>query len=114
MRIDVFLHDGGDAVLSALHDLSHKLNHMEQHIMAKIDDFITAQTTFNASLDTALTDIGGDIQNLNDQIAALVAAGGTLTSEQQAALDALIASGTALQAKADALNALTPPVVPAP
>ena len=80
--------------------------------MGKLDDFIMQQTAFNATLDTSLTDIGGDIQSLNDKIAALVAVPGTLTPEQVAALDALVVGGNALNAKAEALNALTPPVVP--
>ena len=80
--------------------------------MGKLDDFITQQNAFNATLDTSLIDIGGDIQSLNDKIAALVAAPGTLTPEQVAALDALVVGGDALTAKAQALNDLTPPPVP--
>ena len=80
--------------------------------MATVNDFVTQQTAFNAALNIALTDLGGDIQQLNDKIAALVAAGGALTADQQAALDVLVIDGAALAAKADALNALTPPVVP--
>lgn len=84
---------------------------LEKH-MAAVDDFVAKQTEFNTSLGIALADIGADIQSLNDKIAALVTAGGALTAAQQAALDVLVADGSALAAKADALNALTPPAVP--
>jgi hypothetical protein len=113
ITVDINIHADEDRILAELSSGFDKLFKQGKNIMATLDEFITAQNGFNAALETALTDIGGDIQNLNDQIAALVAAGGTLTPAQQAALDALVVSGTALQAKADALNALTPPVVPA-
>lgn len=104
-----------DGVKTALLELKFLLNQLTiagARTMGTLQDFITQQTDFNAALDTSLTGIAGDIQSLNDKIAALVAAQGTLTPEQQAALDALVAGGAALNAKAEALNALTPPAVP--
>jgi hypothetical protein len=83
---------------------------MERRIMATLDEFITQQTAFNEQLNTALTGITGDIQNLNDQIAVLQGTPGTLTPAQQAAIDALAATGAALATKAAGLDDLTPPV----
>jgi hypothetical protein len=94
--------------------ISQQLFYLEKHIMTTIDEFIAAQTTYNTSVTSALDGISGDITNLNDQIAALIAAQGGLTPEQQVALDALALSGEALAQKAAALDALTPPAVPAP
>jgi hypothetical protein len=116
LKIDVhlYIHADEDRILSELHGLTHLINRRFNDMATTLDNFIAAQTDYNTALDTALTDIAGDIQNLNDQIAVLVAAGGSLTPAQQAAVDALVASGSALQAKADAINALTPPAVPTP
>ena len=88
--------------------------------------FIAQQSTFNsavsAGIDAAvvsLEGLTGDVSNLNSQIAALQNSSGAVTTEDQATIDAAQAAGTALQAKLDAfttsleaLNALTPPVVP--
>ena len=106
-----FFNSDGERINRKLDDISAAVFKLEIH-MANLNDFVTQQTAFNASLNTALTDIGSDIQTLNEMIAALVAAQGALSPEQQAALDALVAEGGVLAAKADALNALTPPAVP--
>jgi hypothetical protein len=83
-------------------------------LMGAFEDFVAAQTAHNTAVSVSLDGISGDINNLNAQIAALQAAAGGLTAEQQTALDALSAAGAALEAKAAALDALTPPVAPAP
>lgn len=112
LDVHVYFHSDSDRKMQAkLNEILNLINHLENH-MAEFQDFVTQQTAFNASLTTALTDIGTDIQSLNDKIAALTTAPGSLTPEQQAALDALIAEGSALATKADALNALTPPTLP--
>lgn len=108
--------------------------------MAKIDDYIAAQQTFNATLGTAVdaltassaatatsvSEIANDVKNLDDQISALVAGGG-LTQAQSDALDKIQADNAAILGKAQSLvtssqatadaaaavDALTPPVVPA-
>ena len=79
--------------------------------MATLDEFIATQGTANAAIDAALTGITGDINLLNERIADLLAAGGalgTLTPAQQSAVDALVLSGETLNAKAQALDDLTP------
>lgn len=88
------------------------ITNMEERIMTKLDDYIAAQTAVNTQISTAVDGLVGDVQNLNDQIAALVAAQGTPTPEQQAALDALTATGQAMADKLTALDAVTPPVAP--
>ena len=64
--------------------------------------------------DTAVSDLQGDVKSLNDQIAALQASQGTITASDQALLDGIQARGSAISDKLDALDALTPPVVPTP
>jgi hypothetical protein len=81
--------------------------------MSAFDDFVTAQTAHNASMDASLTDLAGDISNPSAQIQALKDAQGTLTPEQTAALATLTATAETLDSKAAALVAITPPVVPA-
>jgi len=96
MEIDINLyhHRAGDGVIT-----------LEQ-IMTAISDFAAKQTAFNAA-----------IAALNDKIAALQASPGAITPEDQKTLDDLTA---ALQLRTDtaaasaaALDAKTPPVVPA-
>src|SRR5678816_2786713 len=79
------------------------------HIMSAISAFVAKQNAFNTRMETALTGIGGDIKNLNDQIAALQGSPGEVTPEDQALLDSLQAAGEALAAKFEAVDALTPP-----
>ena len=83
--------------------------YLEKNVMSAIKDFAAKQTAFNDRLDAALTGIGGDIKNLNDQIAALQNSPGEVTPEDQASLDALQAAGEALAAKFEAVDAMTPP-----
>lgn len=82
--------------------------------MSAIADFAAKQSAFNDRMDTAITDLQGDVKSLNDQIAALQASNGTITPEDQALLDGITARSAAVADKLDALDALTPPVPPAP
>jgi len=91
------------------HDL-HKLIKIGEQIMTAIADFAAAQNAFNDRMDVAIADLQADIQNLNDQIAALIA--NAITPEDQAALDTLKVRAQAMADKLDALDALTPPVPP--
>lgn len=76
--------------------------------MATLDEFIATQGTANAAIDAALTGITGDIALLNKRIEDLLTSGGSLTPAQQSAVDALVLSGETLNAKAQALDDLTP------
>lgn len=82
--------------------------------MSAISDFAAKQAAFNARMDTAIADLQGDVQALNDQIAKLQATSGTITAEDQALLDGITERSSTIADKLDALDALTPPVVPAP
>jgi hypothetical protein len=82
-------------------------------IMSAISDFATAQNAFNDQIDTAVTGLTGDVKNLNDQIAALQASNGAITPADQALLDGIQARAKTVADKLTALDALTPPVVPA-
>lgn len=82
--------------------------------MSAISDYAAKQETHNADISARLDAIQTLITTLNAQITTLQNSPGPISSEDQATLDALEASGTSLQAKADAVVALpTPPVPPA-
>jgi len=83
-----------------------------ERIMSLIKEFADAQNAFNDRMDAAVSDLVGDIKNLNDQIAALVAQAGNLSDEDKALLDGLQVRSQSIAEKLDALNAQTPPVVP--
>ncbi len=80
--------------------------------MSAISDFAAKVTAFFDRQDTAITDLQGDVKNLNDQIAALQASQGTITPADQALLDGIQTRAQAVSDKLDALDALTPPVPP--
>ena len=101
------------------HDLLHflrewreEIKHQHHQIMSAISDFAAAQTKFQDRMDTAVTDLRGDVKNLNDQIAALQASPGTITPADQALLDGIQTRASTIADKLDALDALTPPVAP--
>lgn len=85
---------------------------LENDIMTVLSDFIDQQKAHNTRLDTAITDLSADIQSLNDQIATLKAAIVEPTADETQAMADLTAAGEALAIKAEALDALTPPVAP--
>ncbi len=88
------------------------LMEIETRLMSAISDFAAKQTAFNARIDAGITGISGDVQKLNALIAQLQSSPGSITPEDQAALDALQTQGDALSTKVEALDALTPPAVP--
>lgn len=80
--------------------------------MTAIADFSAKMTAFFDRQDAAVADLQGDVDNLTAQIAALQASAGTVTPEDQAALDAIQARAQTVSDKLDALDALTPPKAP--
>lgn len=82
-------------------------------IMSAISDFAAAVTGFFDQQDAAVTALQGDVKNLTDQIAALQNSNGAITPEDQALLDGIQARAKSVADKLNALDALTPPVVPA-
>lgn len=100
-------------VLGALEILHHRLVLLEHTIMSAISDFAVKQAAFNDRMDVAVAGLVGDVTSLNAKIDELQNSPGTITPEDQALLDALQVRGEAISAKLEALDALTPPVVPA-
>lgn len=88
--------------------------HKLETIMTAISDFAARVTAFMDRQDVAVADLQGDVKSLEDQIAALQASAGAITPEDQALLDGIQARASTVADKLDALDALTPPVVPAP
>jgi len=80
--------------------------------MSAIAEFAVKQNEYNARIDAAVAGISADLVALNDKIAQLQNSAGTITPEDQATLDELQRSGQAAADKIEALDALTPPVVP--
>ena len=92
-------------------DLEHI--HESIRIMASaIAEFAAKQNAFNDRIDTAITDLQGDVQTLNDTIKALQNSAGAVTPEDQALLDNLQARAQTVTDKLEALDALTPPKPP--
>lgn len=81
-------------------------------IMSKISEFAAQLAAFQTRIDTAVTDLQGDVKNLSDQIKALQDSAGEISAEDQALLDGITAQAATVADKLDALNALTPPVAP--
>jgi ABC-type transporter Mla subunit MlaD len=75
--------------------------------------FAAKQNEFNARAEAAIQGIGGDITKLNDLITTLQNSAGQISPEDQATLDQLQTAGEAVAKKFEALDALTPPAVPA-
>lgn len=92
--------------------LLQQLIAMEERIMSAISDFAAKQAAHNTAIDTALSDIQVEIKTLNDQITALQNSAGQVTPADQALLDGMETTVAALQAKAQALDNLTPPTPP--
>lgn len=72
--------------------------------MSVISEYVVAQKAFNARLETSIQGLGGDIKTLTDSIAS---------ATDIADLADLKTQGESLAAKFEALDALTPPAVPA-
>lgn len=86
----------------------------QQDLMATFAQFVASQTSFNTRIGGAIDGLVGDVANLNAQIAALqlLLENGSLTAEQQAQLDTLIAAGEQIATRITTLDDMTPPVVP--
>lgn len=96
---------GTDKVLAAIQQA-------RKEIVGKIEDFAAAVQPALSQIDAGLSNLAGDIANLQKQISDLQAAAGSLTPEQQAALDAISATATNLATKTKALSDVVPDVPP--
>ena len=83
-----------------------------EKIMSKISDFADKQKAYNDRIDKAVAGLNADIESLNALIENLQNSPGEISVEDQASLDALDVRGQAIATKLEALDALTPPVVP--
>jgi len=77
-----------------------------------IADFAAKQTAFNDRQDAAVAGLTSDVASLNDQILALQNSPGAITAADQALLDGIQTRSETIATKLEALDALTPPVVP--
>jgi len=78
----------------------------------QIAAFAAALNGFVTEIDTAVNGITGDVSNLKAQLEAIQNSPGTLSPEDQASLDAALASVGALSGKVKTLDDATPPAVP--
>ena len=82
--------------------------------MSAISEFAAKQDAFNNRLGAAIDGIVADVASLNAKIEELQNTQGQITPEDQALLDSLQAKGEQLATALEAVDALTPPVVPIP
>lgn len=94
-------------------ELILKVLENQNHMSQAISDFAAKQDAHNAAIDTAIAGLSGDIDTLNAEIKTLQTSAGAITPEDQATLDRLDAAGQSAADKLAALDALTPPPVPA-
>jgi peptidoglycan hydrolase CwlO-like protein len=114
-----------------LHRIENKIDDLHNQIgklMSKISDFADNQEANNKLVNdgleaavTSISDIGKDIQSLNDKITELQNSVGGVTPEDQARIDSLQSQGSALASKTEAVRAalqalddLTPGPTPTP
>jgi hypothetical protein len=79
--------------MNAAHHAFIHLTHELEKVMSAITDFAAKQNAHNIAVGLALDKIAAEIATLKG--------GGTITAADQAALDAVEASGAALEAKAN-------------
>ena len=116
IRIDVhhhLEHEQPSAFHSDVLRLLHALTNQGAEIMSAISDFAAKQKAFNDRTGAAIDGIVSDIQALNDKIQELQNSAGTVTPEDQALIDDLVAKGDALAQRAEALDNMNPPSPPA-
>lgn len=88
------------------------LTQFRSEVMSAISDFADKMSAHNAKVDAAVDGLVADIGGLKDQIAALQASQGQITAEDQALLDSIEQRAATIASNLEALDALTPPVVP--
>lgn len=94
-------------------ELILKVLENQNHMSQAISDFAAKQDAHNTAISAGIDGLTTDIQTLNAEIKTLQDSAGAITPEDQATLDRLDAAGQAAADKLTALDALTPPPVPA-
>ncbi len=113
MRFDHYIHfETPESRAELLRGIQSIVTNSEKKIMSAISDFATKQNAHNAAIADDLTAIKAKIDEQTELITTLQNSAGTLTTEDQATLDALEASNAALQSQADAAAGKTPPEPP--
>lgn len=84
----------------------------QEKIVSAISDFADKMKVHNDKVDAAIDGLQGDVKSLKDQITELQNSAGQITPSDQALLDGIEAKAAGVADKLDALDALTPPVVP--
>lgn len=82
--------------------------------MSMIDDKVAELNGVLTDISTSVQGVSGDVQTLMDQVEALKAAQGALTTEQAAAVDAVIATAQGIKNSLGDLDARNPAAAPAP
>jgi uncharacterized coiled-coil protein SlyX len=108
MRIDVYHHsvEARCEVMRRLDELDAKTDLNMETIMATLEELNAALATISSEVDK----VSADTDNLLAQLAAIPPGG--LTPEQQAAIDAAVASATAIAERLTALDDKVPEVTP--
>lgn len=112
INVEIHVHFASVDDLKIIRNELAKLLTLGEKTMSAFDAYVTAQKGFNDSMSTSISEISDDVAALNAKIAALQNAPGTLTTEQQAALDDLQATSSSLAQRLQAVNDMTPPAVP--
>ena len=81
----------------------------EKKIMAKFEESVATLNEKLGAVETRLSNIGGDVTTLKDEIASLKSQLGELTPEQQSAMDAVIARVDNIANQAGTIDDSTPP-----
>jgi len=119
LDLNVHIHFPSDAP-AWVERLIHHMEHMEDRIMAKVEDKIAELDGVLSIIGSGVAGVQGDVASLTSEIAALkdqLANAGTLTPALEASFDAVInkAKGAADALTAlDALNPATPTPEPVP
>lgn len=91
----------------------HRIEQMERKVMSAITDWAAKEQADLDAISGTLDGVVTGIKALDDKITALQSSPGTLSAEDQAALDAIQQASKALVAKSQAIS-VTPPAPPAP
>lgn len=115
MKFEVHIHHHhhGCVAERGVMELLARLLSQGERIMSKISEFAEKQTAHNATINAAVDGLVADVQGLKDQITALQNSAGQITPEDQSLLDAIEVKTGQIAEKLAALDAETPPVVPA-
>lgn len=96
-----------------INDQLAKLIEENKNIMSAISEYGVKAKSYFDRLNASIDGIVGDIKGLNDLIKKLQDSSGQSAPEDKKILDDLQNMGEAVAVKAEALDAMTPPVVPA-